>query len=724
MADEAPYAGETPNSKRRQSITSPESNPPDELRDIYRQIDEGDSLTDLEGPDDFEVPGEEELENRVRRLSSGPALGENGGRGGDVFSDYDANLLDDITDRRTLDYGRDEGRLQRAMASRSPVFSRARVGKEGLTSENLQRRDEEVRKLDDEKNGDGPSLNLPSGWGSRATKSRDWLRNINGDESRSEKKESTGNLGLGLKAVMDSSVRPSSASERSPRRSHLTRGTLGERIHEKRPRTTSANESKKPSLRTDRSAEDNIPNTPTVGYKTSTFNKPSPTKRDSQQLLRRLSRNQSPSQDQNEARTPEPQKPQSKVYDKTPVVTGAWIDTPVTERPQFSEHLAKGLDSMVTQSKDFAEHAEPVKRPQQNEGSQREQSRADEKPERQPQPAKEKTRPQLIKPKLPKSGLETVIEDAKADKDSFPMGDDTIESLQMMLNEKPTETKTEEEEEAESKKAILEKLEFAKSKGKDQVDLDRLNDKLQSLVQNINEVKKGLNGLEDQVSRDALLASRPSSPNGGKKAQHVHTGENCEACGARSDGHAYAAIPLPRLWKRDPSSQRVCITRLGWCTLIFLAWFFSESTMCDYYCHPLIANVCSGNCLMHDAPQFPFVIPTMLWRWSNLSAILAPVSTLLLALFRLATQLLGLSDGYVDDVPRALNLSGEVRIRGSQVMDLPAVTAPSRNFLPKNLRQRTQTQTQTQTPVLAPTAPSLNLHVDDDASMDEDEYIA
>ena len=44
----------------------------------------------------------------------------------------------------------------------------------------------------------------------------------------------------------------------------------------------------------------------------------------------------------------------------------------------------------------------------------------------------------------------------------------------------------------------------------------------------------------------------------------------------------------------------------------------------------------------------PYVVPTMLWRWSHLSIVLTPVWTIIIALVRFTAQLLGLWDGFVD----------------------------------------------------------------------------
>ena len=100
--------------------------------------------------------------------------------------------------------------------------------------------------------------------------------------------------------------------------------------------------------------------------------------------------------------------------------------------------------------------------------------------------------------------------------------------------------------------------------------------------------------------------------------------------------------------------------------------------MCDYYCHPTYATVCEGNCLRPDAPQFPYVIPTMLWRWSHLSSLLAPVFTFAMAVFKFVAQLMGFWDGYVDDGPtRALDLAGEIRIRGTRIAGVPVAATPN-----------------------------------------------
>ncbi|OGM42165.1 hypothetical protein ABOM_009151 [Aspergillus bombycis] len=762
------YALGTPN-RRKQSFahTSPESNPPNELAETYRQIDDAGSLVDQD-EEDFRFSANRFRDNRSTRSSSGSRT-----RGNSLFSTADADFLNEVSDeslrRKLADHIKDEQRLKRATANRSPVLSKAGTPA-ALTSENLQRRDEEEQDVfqeDEEEDHLRPSLNVPANWGSRGTHRRDWLRNItrrteseSGRTEEGRKEASPHKFNTDMRTHIGFEDRVSEGSRNAlaeppsnrynripPSDAHakLFSGQKDENLGEGSP----------------------IPNTPIMVYKNSTFSKRSPTKRDSHDLLRKLSRTESPPQNQAEFNTPENSKlPERRIYDKTPVVTGAWIDTPLTERmkelpkPRLNnlKPLTSGNNGLAASSglgvptiieepsssgsqqdnvnekerkeqdqpKAWEKERESVANAKPMDTSQKEGEEKGKKTENQAGKQKDKKRPPLIKPDLPKSALETVMQDFKADKDSLDVGDDTLESLQQILDEKPSDLKTEAEDDAEYEKSILQKLELESSGSSDGVDLDRLNKKLESLTENINKVKKGLNGLEDQVFRDAAtLAAIPASPTG--QLPSSHTCDNCKTCKAHHNGFT-SAIYLPRLWRYDPSSRRIRPTLLGWCSGLLLLWYFSESTMCDYYCHPFVAEACEGNCLLPDAPRFPFVIPTMLWRWLHLSAIWTPLWAVMVAFFRLTTQLLGISDGYVDDTPhRALNLSGEIRIRGTRVEGFPAFATSKYDFSAPKKQQ--QVPTQKPTPIAVP---ELDLGSDvrqegkanlDDDSMDDDEFI-
>lgn len=594
------------------------------------------------------------------------------------------------------------------------MLSRARAGSGSvLTSDNLQRREEDAQEhlfegngMDD--HGPEPSLNLPSTWGSRATNRRDWMKNIGRRSdagSQDEEGEATGDS-TKPRIRFDSSTRPPRTTERSPRQFSLgTESALRERSTGIYNRSAPNDEQNKSASdqKDQQSTGGKILNTPVSFYKNSTFTGRSPAKRDSQDLLRRLSRAESPkvtNQNENQAKTPEPAKPfEGHIYDKTPVVTGAWIDTPMTEKvTELPEHLTKDIVPSSKKEPENLPQSQPAEtridtQPHHNTQANREKERVsarerraerereEKTQEEQKRERQKKTRSPVVKPELPESGLATYIRDFQANHDAEHPGDDTIESLEMILdeqNEKPAEVKSEAERDEDYEKAILKKLEHGSSdeaNGSANIDMERFNAKLESLARNIDHIKTGFDGFEDLIKKDADILSRATSPENHKK-RHRHT--NCENCGAH-DNRLYAYIPLPYLWRRDPISGRIRPTRLGWCTLLFIVWLFSESTMCDYYCHPTYATICHDDCLNPDAPQFPFVIPIMLWRWSHLSTVLTPLFTLIIAFFRLVAQLLGLWDGYVDDdgSSRSLNLAGDVWIRGTRVGNGVPVAATS-----------------------------------------------
>lgn len=743
MADNGAPLGSTSSPRRtlepvvQRSPLSETSNPPEELLDVYRRIEEDGTIADfVPSYDDWDAQIGSRPGSRLSRASSRAKRErehDTGSHDGHTFSE--ASFLDGTgshsprTARRSTDYTRDEQRLRRVTGKDSPIFSKAKVGaRSALTADNLQRREEqeEYKALEQHVSEDdgerGLSLNLPRTWGSRARRP-EWLRNVSGSSASDtqERKEENEDISH----APDSKVRTEDSTTSKPIRSYRAterssipvRNALGERNANPHVQETQQTELEKTSGSDQHAPPSDgaaIPNTPIVVFKNSNLTRPNTAKRDSQDLLRKLSRTESPKL-VDSVKTPDPPKLfERKIYDKTPRVTGAWIDTPMTERvTELPSDLTKDIVPPPPATKEAEESSKETKTladvKSKNESSEPVQITATESlPESQPTKG---SRPPLIRPKLPKSALETVIEDVKSGKEPLDLGDDTIESLHAIMDD-PVELKTEEEEEAAYAQEILNRLEQAKAGDASSVDLDRLNDKLQSLAQNINAVKKGLNSLEDVV-RDVSI-----SPKSGSPQQNEFPKLQLSEIATRSDGRLYAAIPLPRLWKRNPVSGHFQLTKLGCFTFVSLTWYIIECVMCEKYCHPIISETCDGYCLQPDAPVFPWVTVTMLWRWSHLSTILAPVITIGVAFFRLMAQLLGLWDGYVDEGPTSHleNIIGEIRVNGTPVSFPWLSPPPAKSAMPSPPQQPQQ-------PVWTPRNEVPGRWEEDQASMDDDEYL-
>ncbi|KAL2860623.1 hypothetical protein BJX68DRAFT_225769 [Aspergillus pseudodeflectus] len=738
----------SPRTRRTSSAMSLHSNPP-ELEEAYRQIDDANSLTDFDPSDDENAIFRSNPDKLNRRVPTTSSRKEHR-----LSSASDASFTSQSPRRRVVDPSRDEERLKRATTSRSPVLDRSMLAT-GPSSEHLQRRESENRSVPEEDNfGIEPSMNVPSTWGSKARPSPKWMESL--------KRNRIGTSTDAGETPSRPSDKPSvKISEQKPAQKETNRSRPTS-SHYERPSPPHAPTSPKHPEEYP-SGGQHIPNTPIFTFPSSTFTKRSPSKRDSHELLRRLARTESPNQ------TPEPTTTGRRVYDKTPVAPGAWIDTPMTQRapPSQPKDVVTTLQPSPTKiwgqrrlvertiHEDDAEvdtgeslpNFEPLKgqwekveEPSKEtpnketpteEKSIAEEKRSDEYSESESNnPARDlvnkpQEEPAITLPDHPKSALETVLEDHKSNKESLDVGDDTIESLQAILDQQPSDDpKAEEQDDAAYEQQVIGQLESAQSApSSDMKDFERIEGKLQSLADTMAHLKTGLNQLGNRVSRDTeyIIASlsNPPKQTDPKQPQSLRSCECASNCGM-----VQSNIPLPRLWKQGNAWWKLHPTLLGWCALIPLMWYLSESTMCDYYCHPFVSPNCAGNCLDPDAPRFPFVIPTLMWRWFHLSDILIPLWTLLVAFFRFFTQLLGFSDGYVDDEPPSLNLSSKLWIGGTRIESATAAaTSSSGGFIPP-LSQWTWRQ-ETHVPDSVPEI-DLGGVPDDpwaDVSMDEDEFL-
>lgn len=698
----------SPRSRRQRNMSgsarspvSDVSSPPGELLETYRRINDADNLIGLVEQDEYDLHQEQLRADRLRHVSPRHTMRDTHSRDSDHL-DEDLSFLDELTDdslrAKLANHIRDEQRLKRVTAKESPVFSKAKVGiKATLSAEHLQRRETQPQEEIDD--GLDPSLNLPS-WGSQRRTHRDWLSTLNRRNTDAVKEESHVEEPVvqGWEPEIDFTARSLQVSDSPPmRRPPETRVETERGTDRRSPRTLREDAQKKtsPDKKQSSLGGSPIPNSPVVVYKDSN-QKPVMAKSDSQELLRKLARAESPPQNTPQTSTPESKPVDKWMLAKTPVVTGAWVDTPMTERvaePVVAppEDITEDITSpsKVT-SKADTKFDNPSREPKKQESGRQEINKqevrtqelakkdSEKKPEpkeaaKKPEEKKVKRKLELIKPHLPKSALETVLEDARSKDHPLTLGDDTINSLQDILDQDSTFIKGEDDSATDDRADLVVSEDVKPLPGTDAFVLDNLNLKLRSLVQSIHEARQGLSSLEDQVAKDTTILSTG-------QVGHLRHGAygTCDACG----GHVYLPISLPRLWRRDAISHRIRPTRLGWFALILLTWYWSECIMCDYYCHPFVAETCDRNCLTPDAPRFPFVLPTMLWRWSHLSTILTPVLTILIACFRLIAQLLGFWDGYWDESvssslqPWSFNRFGfgHTGIQGRSLRDIPVVT--------------------------------------------------
>ncbi|KAL5045654.1 hypothetical protein BDW71DRAFT_183649 [Aspergillus fruticulosus] len=750
----------SPRKRGRSTSAMPARSNPPELEDAYRQIEDAISLTDIDPSDDENFVYMASKDKLSKRIPATAARREH------RLSTASESSFATESPRRQSDFTKDEERLKRATSSRSPVLDRAALGG-GPSSEHLQRRGSEGHSTSEEDYGIEPPVNAPSTWGSRAKPGSAWMKSLTRNHERASTMEEPGETSTRLWGE----VSPKRAQRATKSQEEIAEDPVRSRyeLPPPPPAPTSSERKMEPL-----NGGHRIPNTPISVFPSSTFTKRSPTKRDSHDLIRKLSRTGSPGQKETEAtQTPEQTTTGRYMYDKTPVAPGGWVDTPMTQRAPASQPVIKALGSkldsawslerLVEEASNKKEDAStlipnfdplkvvkekpPVEQPkdgtkeQPREEQIKETFELEHVEEKQPQQKVEPTpnlsthsaleikdlKPvELPLPDHPKSALETVLQEHKNNKDSLDVGDDTIESLQALVDLQPSEdTETQAKDDAAYEQKVMDELESDQSS--EMKDFERIEGKLQSLSDNMSHLKSGLNQLESRISQDTeqIIASINKNPvevtEGPMRSQ-----DSCGTCRRRRTFEVvHQCIPLPHLWDRGRVRWMPRPTRLGWCILIPLAWYILENTMCDEFCHPLVAETCEGYCLEPDAPRYPFVIPTMLWRWLRLSDILAPCWAILVALSRIFSQLLGLSDGYVDDVehPR-INLSGKVWINGTRMEDIPPLETSTKGFTPLVAQFEWEKTTHIPEPMPETTSdPSSGNENWEDISMDEDEFL-
>ncbi|KAF3483796.1 uncharacterized protein GIQ15_03120 [Arthroderma uncinatum] len=581
-------------------------------------------------------------EEQVRRDQGSPSPGARNRRTLDRKTEniygMDLDFLDDVSDddlrMKLAQHALDERRLKRVTnSSNGPIFSRAKDTdlRTALSMENLQRhheaeaqgREQEVQEPD---NHVEPALNVPKTWGTRGRRSREWLDGVVPTTNDDNNNQAEDPIRLPVNEWdndFDFTARSLQVSDSPPVKVSSGKEDAGSMTQF--PKTAAQEDYVENIAQRDAARPDLRPDTASSAFSYRPSEKARPTSRgNSTQLLRKLTRRSS-----SPVNTPEQQRTAMKtpLTAKTPVVTGAWIDTPLTERTK-----APHIETIKKEQQSPAAKLKPTesisKAGKASEPVTRDLSKRQSPPQRKPS-----TRlVQLKEPKLPKSALESVLEKGKSGDYSLILGENTLDSLKDLLEDKSTSAETEEGQ--TKSEPGLSSLHV----DTDEETIDRVNSKLKSLLHNINEARAGLSSLEHQAEETISRPHAEGSKNKRPKIQkHQHSSSSCEACGLYGDGRLYLALPSRRFWKR-----------VGWALLIFFTWWIAEFLMCDYYCHPLYAVKCERNCLNPNAPRYPFVIPTMLWRWSHLSTVLSPIWTIFVALFRFMAQLFGFWDGFVD----------------------------------------------------------------------------
>ncbi|KAL6246883.1 hypothetical protein RBB50_006190 [Rhinocladiella similis] len=374
---------------------------------------------------------------------------------------------------------------------------------------------------------------------------------------------------------------------------------------------------------------------------------------------------------------------------QTPHVNaGAWIDTPLPNgelfpAPSMPETIEEATEDL-THGVDAASEPTPIDQHQSKPSGP--DATLDGRKIAQARPSPEKT---LV---LPQSALTNVLNEAKQKRlasqnitdtrdDTLNLGDATIQSFEDLLTDAADITadlttliRTNAEDEAVKQR----QMSFLQDNDTDSTAAEmafigHLTSRMERLMSNLHEARKGISRLEQRVSTSpspppaekgtvaqsqALIVQDPSQP--------------CVVCGHHGDvqhqlhGHRHRktvntssflpitystfTIPIPLLFYPRRKEKGQILPRptwLGWMTIVLWSWYITECIMAEIYAHPVYAEHYVWPAV--PEPEFPFVLPTMVYRWTHTDSFLPVMGRVVVAIWRAIAMMLGLSDGFVDE---------------------------------------------------------------------------
>jgi len=236
---------------------------------------------------------------------------------------------------------------------------------------------------------------------------------------------------------------------------------------------------------------------------------------------------------------------------------------------------------------------------------------------------------------LARNVLEKAKHETESQDDSLNLGNTTIQSIEYILDMDET---------------TISQL------GDTEV-LDRLGTKLGRLQTHIHDAQQGISHLEHRMSQPA--PSDTVRPPLGTLENPNYTSTSFPL------GILTLSIPIPILYRSRKNGEHLPRpTPLGWIVLAFWLWYFLECTFAGKYSHPQYAEQYTWP--SQPEPEFPFVMPTMLWRWSHLQflqpSIIQPLQRFLVGIIRMVGMWFGVTDGFADGPANAI-VSPQVQLQ-------------------------------------------------------------
>ncbi|KAL1874388.1 hypothetical protein VTK73DRAFT_361 [Phialemonium thermophilum] len=301
----------------------------------------------------------------------------------------------------------------------------------------------------------------------------------------------------------------------------------------------------------------------------------------------------------------------------TPKVTGAYVETPVTVKVEKFEDIPRSMVIERGQSKSTGDKELLIRGRRPHLSSERSahslsvnSSRGTLRPSSVLRGRRVRSLPR-VRPRLSNSARPPTVKDDlleihKAHQIEDSTLDDFNDFLAVQQNTSPEAQKKDTKGEGTREECTMQ--DQSRRENKELEAYDRMNRALKTGLLGIRTAKRGIERLEDKVSNAEVESSKP---------QDTHSSQApCPICLASppSNTVAYLHLPIPRLWRRQPTFQ---FTLLGLVIFVVSLWSIAESAMCMLYCKPASCYPGQPCAWSHDDPTWGYAIPVKLDQWTT-----------------------------------------------------------------------------------------------------------
>ncbi|KAL1609990.1 hypothetical protein SLS60_001655 [Paraconiothyrium brasiliense] len=299
--------------------------------------------------------------------------------------------------------------------------------------------------------------------------------------------------------------------------------------------------------------------------------------------------------------TPKPAE-RSFLHPKTPVVTGAWVDT-IVGSPDIST-IQESTGS--SQPPIFPRKCSP-----------RKQTLHDSQAAL---PAEDlQLTPEVSKPNLPRSVLGALVEEARAtgERRSTEYGESTINSLEELIAPIANTVDSGEPDEDTLPLDVLAKAPRTEAERRRQEELlhiQNMDRRLRSTRTSLRDTSRGIRRVEEQIERSGERTTIVSDDSSGEKI--ISREYKCPC--AENGGHRLSLWKTIKLIFYDetlkPKRHGWGLTWLSIFLVTFFTWFILENICCEIWGHHTYASSYKGYGVIWGAPEYPYVLPTMTYR--------------------------------------------------------------------------------------------------------------